>query len=286
MPGMSQTLHLVAHPPTAELERLYKAAATVIERSHRHVIWLLSRGFAAKLVADVTGFTPRWISELVGRYNQFGLDGLGDGRRFNAGAKSLLDQEKLALLRHWLDGAPPGHGLWTGRKVAQWITGTIGRLVSPRRGLDSLHRLDFTRQRPRPRHAEGNLSAQVAFKAGFRQQIQDCQHADPETPLEVWALDEHRIGLKPVVRRIWAPRGGRPEAVGHHRFAWLYLFGFVRPARCPGSWPTASTPRCSARSWRPSPARSAPVRTSAWSSCSTGPAGMSQRTWRSHRASN
>ena len=32
MPGMSQTLHLVAHTPTAELERLYKAAATVIER--------------------------------------------------------------------------------------------------------------------------------------------------------------------------------------------------------------------------------------------------------------
>ena len=53
---MSRTLHLVAHHPTADLERLYKAAATVIERSHLHVIWLLSRGFTAKLVADVTGF--------------------------------------------------------------------------------------------------------------------------------------------------------------------------------------------------------------------------------------
>src|SRR3954454_5948352 len=137
MPGMSQRpLHLVAHTPTAELERLYKAATTVIERSHLHIIWLLSRGFAAKLVADVTGFTQRWISELVGRYNQFGLDGLGDHRRFNAGAKPLLDQGNLVRLRHWLDGEPPGHGLWTGRKVAQWITGTIGRLVSPRRGLD------------------------------------------------------------------------------------------------------------------------------------------------------
>ena len=167
MPGMSQTLPLVAHTPPDELARLYKAATTVIERSHRHVIWLLSRGFAAKLVADVTGFTQRWISELVGRYNQFGVDGLGDHRRFNAGAQPLLDQEKLALLRNWLDGAPPGHGLWTGRTVAQWITGTLGRLVSPRRGLDYLHRLDFTRQRPRPRHAEANLSALHKFPSFY-----------------------------------------------------------------------------------------------------------------------
>ncbi len=236
---MSRTLHLIAHTPTTELERLYKAAASVVERSHLHVLWLLSRGFTAKLVADVTGFSARWISELVGRYNRFGLDGLGDRRRFNEGAKPLLDQEKLALLRTWLDGEPPGHGLWTGRTVAQWITGTIGRLVSPRRGLDYLHRLGFTRQVPRPRHAGADLHAQAAFTATFGQEIRTRQLADPETPLEVWAFDEHRIGLKPVVRRIWAPRGCRPEAVGHHRFQWLYLYGFVRPATGEVSWVVA-----------------------------------------------
>jgi transposase len=32
------------------------------------------------------------------------------------------------------------------------------------------------------------------------------------------------------MRRIWAPRGGRPVAEGHHRYRWLYLYGFVRPA--------------------------------------------------------
>lgn len=34
----------------------------------------------------------------------------------------------------------------------------------------------------------------------------------------VWAMDEHRVGLKPVLRRVWAPRGCRPIARGHHRF--------------------------------------------------------------------
>ena len=30
-------------------------------------------------------------------------------------------------------------------------------------------------------------------------------------------------------RRVWAPRGQRPIATVHPRYAWLYLYGFVRP---------------------------------------------------------
>ena len=45
----------------------------------------------------------------------------------------------------------------------------------------------------------------------------------------MWAFDEHRLGLKPVLRRQWAPKGQRPIAVGRHRYEWLYLYGFVHP---------------------------------------------------------
>jgi transposase len=48
--------------------------------------------------------------------------------------------------------------------------------------------------------------------------------------VELWATDEHRIGLKPLLRRVWAPIGQRPTAVVQHRFAWRYLVGFVHPA--------------------------------------------------------
>jgi DDE superfamily endonuclease len=43
-------------------------------------------------------------------------------------------------------------------------------------------------------------------------------------------MDEHRIGLKPVQRRVWAPIGQRPVATVQHRFAWRYVVGFVPPA--------------------------------------------------------
>jgi len=52
----------------------------------------------------------------------------------------------------------------------------------------------------------------------------------PDTPIETFATDEHRLGLKPVTRRVWAPVGERPIAHGHHRFEWLYVTAFVSPA--------------------------------------------------------
>jgi hypothetical protein len=58
----------------------------------------------------------------------------------------------------------------------------------------------------------------------------------PERSVEVFASDEHRLGLKPVTRRVWAPIGERPIAPGHHRFDWLYVTAFVSPASGETFW--------------------------------------------------
>jgi hypothetical protein len=58
----------------------------------------------------------------------------------------------------------------------------------------------------------------------------------PDTPIETFATDEHRLGLKPVTRRVWAPVGERPIAHGHHRFEWLYVTAFVSPATGESFW--------------------------------------------------
>jgi transposase len=45
----------------------------------------------------------------------------------------------------------------------------------------------------------------------------------------LWAEDETRLGLKPVIRRVWAPIGKRPTARFKRGYEWTYLYGFVRP---------------------------------------------------------
>jgi hypothetical protein len=64
----------------------------------------------------MTGYSQHWISVLVGRYNEAGVDGLGDLRRFNPG--SMLDTDHLERLDRALDDPPPDGGLWTGWRVA------------------------------------------------------------------------------------------------------------------------------------------------------------------------
>jgi hypothetical protein len=41
--------------------------------------------------------------------------------------------------------------------------------------------------------------------------------------------DQYRVGLKPILRKIWAPIGERPSAIVCHRYEWVYLYGFVNP---------------------------------------------------------
>jgi hypothetical protein len=67
--------------------------------------------------------------------------------------------------------------------------------------------------------------------------------AHPSAAVEVWAMDEHRVGLRPILRRVWAPRGQRPVATVRPRYEWLYVYAFVRPATGETYWlllPTVS----------------------------------------------
>ena len=56
-------------------------------------------------------------------------------------------------------------------------------------------------------------------------------------------MDEHRLGLLPLIKRVWAPKGRRPRAPVRRRYQWLYVYGFVRPTTGQTWWcllPTVS----------------------------------------------
>ena len=66
----------------------------------------------------------------------------------------------------------------------------------------------------------------------------------PEAAVELRAQDEARIGLVPIVRRVWAPRGKRPVALGRRRYEWVYVYAFVHPTTGRVEWlllPTVNT---------------------------------------------
>jgi transposase len=55
------------------------------------------------------------------------------------------------------------------------------------------------------------------------------KEAHPTAKVELWCEDEHRLGLKPIVRKVWSPVGERPSVKVHQRYEWTYLYAFARP---------------------------------------------------------
>jgi transposase len=60
--------------------------------------------------------------------------------------------------------------------------------------------------------------------------VQQIQHQHPLAAVEIWGMDEHRLGLKPLIRRVWIARGEQPIAKVNWRYQWLWLYGFVHPS--------------------------------------------------------
>jgi hypothetical protein len=76
------------------------------------------------------------------------------------------------------------------------------------------------------------------------EEVEKLRQAYPEASIELWSQDEHRIGLKPILRRLWARKGTRVRAVVRPRYQWMYLYGFVEPQSGKTSWllmPTVNT---------------------------------------------
>ncbi len=170
-----------------------------------------------------------WIYELVRSYNRRGADSIGDLRHQNPGAKPLLDDVQLSQLWQALQSPPADGGLWTGPKVAEWMSNLLGRPVSPQRGWEYLKSLRLRLRVPRLEHYEADPIEQEAWKKKLQQETTRLQAEYPDADVEVWAMDEHRLGLKPVVRRVWVDEWTTPTAQVNWRYEWLWLYGFVQP---------------------------------------------------------
>jgi transposase len=154
---------------SSRLEGLYRKAADPVLRTHLLMVWRISLGDSMREVAQMVGYSEKWVREIAGRYESEGVVGLGDRRHSNPGAKerALLDEEGQARLREaLLEEAPPGGGMWSGPKVARWIEQRTGlERVHVQRGFEYLRKAGMSPQVPRPSNATGaDASERDAFK--------------------------------------------------------------------------------------------------------------------------
>ena len=208
---MARSIHLAPHLSADELVGRYRATKDPVERSRWHFLWLLARGLTAKVIAGITGYSAYWIGRIARRYNQQGPDGVKDRRHQTRPGRQLLSPAQQEELLGVLGEPAPQHDRWNGRTVAEWIAHQLERRVCRQVGWTYLRRLGARLRVPRPRHVDADSQAQADFKQRLRPLLRAVATAFPLATVELWAVDEHRIGLKLILRRVWTLPRQRPR---------------------------------------------------------------------------
>src|SRR5215210_4208469 len=129
---------VAGHLRVEDLEAGFRSARDPTAVRHFQVIWLLARGHTIADVAAVTSFVPRWIEQLLARYNAEGPEALGDLRRRNGGVSSVLRPALLERLRARLTQPPPDGGLPGFNRSSQHLCAPPAALRQrPRRAFSS-----------------------------------------------------------------------------------------------------------------------------------------------------
>lgn len=226
---MPKRISIHPHVSVEDLEQRYRQANHPVERSHYQIIWLLAKGQRTEAVVEVTGYSRDWIYRLVRSYNRLGTEALGDLRRHNPGAPAKLDDVQQANLLQALRGCAPDGGLWNGRKVADYLSELLGQRISRQQGWEYLKQMELRLRVPRPQHQEVDEEVQQEWKKKLQAERHRLQQEYPAASVEIWCEDEHRIGLQPVVRRVWTEAGDVPIAQVNWKREWLWLYAFVCP---------------------------------------------------------
>lgn len=69
-----QPITLQPHLSIEELKTRSRTAKSAVERSQFQIIWLIAQGKSLEEVATLTGYNHNWISQVIWRYNQLGVE--------------------------------------------------------------------------------------------------------------------------------------------------------------------------------------------------------------------
>jgi transposase len=238
---MPKKAYLADHLSTEELKDAYRLSQDPVESRRWHFLWKIALGWSVKNSTLAVGISESYGWTILKNYNSKGKEGVKNQKKeshaHRRGSKPILDEEQFLKLTEALKQKPEDGGIWTGPKVARWLAKETKReVVHPQRGWDYLKKCNYSWQKPRPKHKKADEVEQEKFKKDLLGKVEKIQETYRDSKIEVWFFDEHRVGLKPILRKVWAKVGERPIATVQHRYEWLYVYGFVEPKTGKTHW--------------------------------------------------
>ena len=129
-------------------------------------IALVLEGAPRKTAAESCGMDRQTVRDWVHRYNDEGIEGLGN--RGGCGVKPRLTPDQMAQLAAWVEASPDpvrdGVVRWRRADLARRIEAEFGVKLHERTVGKHLYKLGFRRLSVRPEHPNADPAVQAAFK--------------------------------------------------------------------------------------------------------------------------
>jgi transposase len=191
-------------------------------------------GMGRDEAARAAGMDRQTLRDWVHRYNAEGPAGLRDRPR--PGRPCGLDEGRQAALKALILRGPrlerDGCVAWRVRDLCRLVEERFGVRYGETGMLRLVKSLDLSRQKARPVHPEADPRAQERFKKNLPGVMREAADQHPEAGrVELWFMDEARIGQKGGMTHVWYQKGMRPRGVRQQGFASAHLFGAVCPER-------------------------------------------------------
>jgi transposase len=155
--------------------------------------------------------------------------------------KVLSDGVKGLLKRDWAGARKPtvrgavaeefieqlGQGKFRQARDAQsWIKKRTRKTLTESGVRKTICRLGGKLKVPCKSHVKKDTKAAEEFRADLSNRLAKAVGTSPDKPVRIWVLDEHRYGLLPVIRRVWARKGVRV----HAPYKTTYQSGYLHEA--------------------------------------------------------
>lgn len=156
----NRPLSLVCHHTKDELHSLWKASKNPAEKIKLRLLWKIrSEELSSTTLAILPeqaiqslGRSADWARRTIRAYNTEGIESVSDGRKLNQRPKMTSEAQIAELKEKVASGISTDGGLWTGPKVAMYLSEILGKKVSKVTGWKYLIAMGFSLQIPRPAH--------------------------------------------------------------------------------------------------------------------------------------
>lgn len=182
-------------------------------------------------IADHFHRSRSWAFKWLGRYKALGLQGLFDSHRSGRPTKLTGDQAEYLVTRIE-NGAreTDSVAVFRGRYLQYIIASELNVKYALSSVYDVLHRLNFTRIKPRPQHEKNDKTRMEQWKnEELPKKFSSVAAANPEKKIDIWFQDEMRFGNKTRISSQWRLRGTSwtiRKQIGYRN---EYIYGAVCP---------------------------------------------------------